>query len=951
MPHFQLLALLNADSPPKTILDQILAQPAIHCDLTTTFKQTLNLLAQNSYDVVLIDTALCPPNLDFIAELIVLDTVASIVVVAQTNHLEIYNDSRVRAALSYGQLTVHSLWQNLRQALDYSKLLREKQKLAARLNVYQHLGSEAVLHCDAEMRIQYVSPNSKRILGVSAENLIGHHALEYVPEEDWNDVIAHGRQIFAENNPISFSYRAYTEEGNLIWLNCTIHVVLGEHGELLGTRSLIHRVEDLAVIETTLNRERANISSITDQIPNPLLRLDTSLRIIYANGALARYAGVSVDKLLGLHFSTLVIAGQPDIFADWAPKLEMVFRRGKPLNTEFVIDHVEGPIMLVMSIVPERHVYGETDTLLLMFTDVSEQRKAEVSALNSHLMTHGVFNSMYTSIMVLGLESEIVDINLAWRQLYGQTDENLRLIGRNFQHLWDDLNADIEIEDNNNFLPNAICAVGSGASSRISQTHYLAFANRWVITSITRVENIVPPCLVVTHEDITQQVLAEKAAQEQGQFAEALRQISLAFVNARDLDSLLSVILEKVGQVVPHDAANICLIRGESVYFKYWRGYPPDMDAVMPTTEIPLGAHAKIRSIYATNEPVLIADTHAPDSGWNIIFPTHPIRSYIGLPISMHDQVLGFLNIDSWTPNFFNEVSISRLKAFAAQVALALENANLYRDLENTVQNLEQQVEARTQEITKLLTVERDLNATNARISSMISHEYGNVLTIISSSNDVLNKFGDRITEEKKSEHHDKISRAVRRMKTLSADILELGKAQAGKLDLSCHPTDLPTLCHSIAREIVQSLDGSHAITFLDQSNGALTAVMIDVNKIWGVVSNLLNNAAKYSQPGSTITLQLGYQPGTAFIHVTDQGIGIPDADQPNLFKPYYRATNTGGIKGTGLGLLIAKQAVEAHGGQLGFRSQVGVGTTFTIILPIDQQFAPSVPTPFGEAG
>jgi signal transduction histidine kinase len=100
------------------------------------------------------------------------------------------------------------------------------------------------------------------------------------------------------------------------------------------------------------------------------------------------------------------------------------------------------------------------------------------------------------------------------------------------------------------------------------------------------------------------------------------------------------------------------------------------------------------------------------------------------------------------------------------------------------------------------------------------------------------------------------------------------------------------------------------------------------------ILGNLLTNALKYSPAGSAVELQIFQEANELVLQVRDHGIGIPPEDMRRLFEPFYRASNVSNVNGTGLGLVIVKNSVEAHGGSLSVDSQVGIGTTFTVRLP-----------------
>jgi signal transduction histidine kinase len=101
-------------------------------------------------------------------------------------------------------------------------------------------------------------------------------------------------------------------------------------------------------------------------------------------------------------------------------------------------------------------------------------------------------------------------------------------------------------------------------------------------------------------------------------------------------------------------------------------------------------------------------------------------------------------------------------------------------------------------------------------------------------------------------------------------------------------------------------------------------------------LTNLLSNAVKFSPQGGVVSFDLVGQPGQAIFRIRDEGIGIPTEERERLFELFYRASNVGTIQGTGLGLAIAKKCVDLHQGQITVDSEVGVGTTFTVTLPLN---------------
>ncbi|MFW6296563.1 MAG: ATP-binding protein [Halothece sp.] len=239
------------------------------------------------------------------------------------------------------------------------------------------------------------------------------------------------------------------------------------------------------------------------------------------------------------------------------------------------------------------------------------------------------------------------------------------------------------------------------------------------------------------------------------------------------------------------------------------------------------------------------------------------------------------------------------------------------------------------------LQAEKEINELKSRFVSMVSHEFRNPLNTISTATQILERYGDRWSAEKKKEVLRRIHSGVQKMSEMLEDMLLIGRADVGKL--KCEPTllDLNKFCHDLISELKFSLGKKHSLVLQCQYRDA---AVVDAKLLRPILNNLLSNAIKYSPEGSKVTLKIwGHQNKNNKIvfQVCDQGIGIPEADQEQLFESFYRATNVGIIPGTGLGLAIVKRFVDLHGGAIAIRSEEGVGTKVTLILPCGHSDSP----------
>lgn len=236
-------------------------------------------------------------------------------------------------------------------------------------------------------------------------------------------------------------------------------------------------------------------------------------------------------------------------------------------------------------------------------------------------------------------------------------------------------------------------------------------------------------------------------------------------------------------------------------------------------------------------------------------------------------------------------------------------------------------------EMLKSLAKERELNQLKSQFVSMVSHEFRNPLSTILASASLLYEFSYKMTEEQKKKRYERIKGAINQMLHLLDEILLFGRGEVGKLKYEAEPLDLEFFCRDITETLQLNTNNQHKIIFTSQ--GECNQVEMDATLLQHIFTNLLSNAIKYSPNGGLIRFDLVCENGIGTFKIQDQGIGIPVKDQQHLFETFHRASNVSGIQGTGLGLAIVKNCVDLHGGQIQVETEEGVGTTFTVKLPL----------------
>ncbi|SOD95927.1 sensor histidine kinase [Spirosoma fluviale] len=235
----------------------------------------------------------------------------------------------------------------------------------------------------------------------------------------------------------------------------------------------------------------------------------------------------------------------------------------------------------------------------------------------------------------------------------------------------------------------------------------------------------------------------------------------------------------------------------------------------------------------------------------------------------------------------------------------------------------------------KSLLREQELNQLKSQFVSTASHEFRTPLTTIQSSVELIKLYIDSPAANARTsvqKHLAVIEKQIDQFSSLLIDVLTIGQIEAGKITYIPCLEDVVALCETLIETHFSERADHRSVQLLIE--GTPKWVNLDAKLMEHVLINLLSNAFKFSVNTSPI-LRVVFNPDNLVLQVIDTGIGIPIREQPSLFQAFHRGSNTNGIQGTGLGLVIARQFVDCHGGKLELESQEKKGTTFTVTLPL----------------
>lgn len=380
---------------------------------------------------------------------------------------------------------------------------------------------------------------------------------------------------------------------------------------------------------------------------------------------------------------------------------------------------------------------------------------------------------------------------------------------------------------------------------------------------------------------------------------ERVLEIGRSLSSTLDLGALLRKIIDAALELTDTEAASILLVDSLSGELRF-QATTSQADAMQGLVVPREGSLAGW--IVSNGQPLVVQDARSDPRFFRGVdrateFET---RSLLGVPLHAKGKTIGVLEALN-KPRPFTADDVDTLQALAGQAAAAIENARLFQ--------------------------QSDL------IAEMV-HELRTPLASLSASSHLLQR--PDLPADSRHEIVVTVQNEVTRLSQLTTEFLDLARLESGRVHFVRAPFDLTALGRECIAQ-VRHQAAERGISLLDRLPRDLPPITGDRAKIKQVLLNLLTNAVKYNREAGSVTVDAGVHAARCRLWVTDTGRGIPPESLPHVFEKFYRvADSDGSVQGTGLGLAIAKTIVESHRGELKVESQVGVGSTFELTLPVE---------------
>jgi signal transduction histidine kinase len=311
---------------------------------------------------------------------------------------------------------------------------------------------------------------------------------------------------------------------------------------------------------------------------------------------------------------------------------------------------------------------------------------------------------------------------------------------------------------------------------------------------------------------------------------------------------------------------------------------------------------------------------------------------FILTPILSQDGAIGFVFVGNRADALpINESDTELLSILANQIGQSLENAELFEQVYRSRQALESTVQDRTKQLASALEEVQQISQTKSEFISAVSHELRTPLTSIKGYAALLmtGKIGSIPPEVK--DRLEKINKHSDNLVKLINELLDISRIESGRTEMNFSEIKATKMIDNV-RDLLTPQLKDKGVELITDVPDAVPPILVDSSHFERVFINLIGNAIKFTPKDGTITVKAEKDKDDILFSVTDTGIGIKEDDLQKLFEEFYRVENeiNQNVKGTGLGLALAKKIVEVHGGTMWVTSKVGEGTTFFFTVPCE---------------
>ncbi len=760
------------------------------------------------------------------------------------------------------------------RARIYTELQASEERYRIISSIISDFAYSVIVASDRTLHIKWMTDSFVRISGYEVNEFrqsrsdlsILHPDDAYVQDRDLELVLS-GQAAASE-------FRVITKDGRIVWLNVRRQPVWdARENRVVTFYGVAQDITERKVAEEQLIRERNLLRTLIDSLPEMVYVKDRTGVYMTTNNSNAMALGIPAEEMIGKTVFDLF----PEAIAREFSEIDReVLETGQGvLNREEKTINYAGEIMWQLTNkIPLRDPKGQIIGLVGTSLDITARKFIEHQLEEYSRMVGDLYNHApcgYHSLGPDGFFLQINDTELSW---LGYTREEL--VGQHpFSYILTEESAAIHRHE----FP--LFKIRGSVSDLEYELRRKDGSTLIVLLNATAAYDDEGRFLMsrATMFDITERKRIETAEREQRALAEAFRDIAQTLSRTLDLDEVLDSVLSKIGMVVPHDAAMILLVEGEQMRIVRHHGHGSALlDQVPPTHLFDIDESPVLTAVMSNPEIVIIPDTESIPN-WIKMFPdVRLLPAFLGVPIKLEDEVVGFVHLRSRFPSFFDTSHAERLQVFVNQAAVAIQNARLFK----------QASELATMEERQRLA--RDLHDAVSQ-------------TLFSAS--VVAETLPRIWEKQSP---DEVRNALAELRRLTRGALaEMRNLLAELRPRALLETDL----HKLLKHLADATTGHTQIPVALLVDKASVILPPDPQVVfYRIAQEALSNIIKHAR-ASQIEVSFTWQNQQARLVITDDGRGF---DMSNLPKSQF-------------GLRIMHERAQSIGATLVTLSQPGQGT------------------------
>jgi signal transduction histidine kinase len=394
---------------------------------------------------------------------------------------------------------------------------------------------------------------------------------------------------------------------------------------------------------------------------------------------------------------------------------------------------------------------------------------------------------------------------------------------------------------------------------------------------------------------------------------EAANRCARALSSSLALDEAFDAFIREVRGLLPFD--RIAIVLSENGVAQVMAVAGKGAENVLPPGSGRPIRGTLLEDLLRTNQTIYRRDMAAVDYPEEDEFMALDLRCRLATPLLQGTRAIGMLSLVRREPDSFSAEDIELAGLLGRLVASAVQNIRAYEAERKTVEEL------------------RRLSALRADFVSLVSHELRTPMAAVIGASRTLQQRWRELSPDQRESFLDLIAGETGRLAELISDVLDTSRIEAGTFSFRFRDVDLAEL---VRDTVATAQHGQDEVRLLADVQGPLPEIRGDGERLRQVLTNLIDNAIKYSPAGSEVEVRAYPENGRVRIDVRDRGPGIAKEDQKLIFEKFGRVTGAGATRpGTGLGLFIARSIAEAHGGELEVQSAPDQGATFTLELPL----------------